>query len=209
MKKIVRMALSTVGLFVISIAFFLHLNGMLVASPPFLVATVQAPLDSEANADSSATSAVQVASDTDAAGAATVDAALPHEDTAPPAPQSGTATSAAARGDATGSPPSSGADSLAATARAPEGAVQQVAGAAPSTSEDDVSREDKLARLVRVYEQMRAKQVALILNTMPDDESAAILERMPERTAAKVMAGMSPEKAARMSRILVESDGHD
>ncbi len=208
MKKIVRVALAALGLFIVSIVFFLHLNGMVTAKPPFLVASV--PPNFVAETDSMATDSTMgnaegdstVVAQADDAESPDADAPVP-EDTAPPPPDASGASTT------TPSTTTAGSDSLAAP-MSPEGATQAVAGAAAAAGdEDEVSRDEKLERLVRVYEQMRAKQVALILNTMPDDESAAILAAMKERTAAKILAGMSPEKAARMSRLLVESEGHD
>ncbi len=63
--------------------------------------------------------------------------------------------------------------------------------------------ESKLSRLVRVYEKMRPKQVAVILTTMPDRQVVTILSHMKENKAAQVLAEIEPGKAARISQALM------
>lgn len=62
---------------------------------------------------------------------------------------------------------------------------------------------EKLGRLVKVYEKMRAKQVAMILNTMPDEKAAMILASMKEKNAAEVLAAIEAKRAARLSELIV------
>jgi len=69
--------------------------------------------------------------------------------------------------------------------------------------------EQKLGRLVSVYEKMRPKQVALILSTMPERQAVMILSRMKDNNAAKVLAELEPGKAARISQVLVNWSGHE
>lgn len=61
----------------------------------------------------------------------------------------------------------------------------------------------KLGRLVRVYEKMRPKQVALILSTMPEKQAVLILSNMKDKQTAAVLAEMDPGKAARISQLLM------
>ncbi len=62
---------------------------------------------------------------------------------------------------------------------------------------------ERLARLVKVYEKMKPKQVAMILGTMPDSKSAMILATMKDKSAAAVLAAIDPPKAARLSELIV------
>ncbi|NNE07838.1 MAG: hypothetical protein HKN20_04670 [Gemmatimonadetes bacterium] len=64
--------------------------------------------------------------------------------------------------------------------------------------------EQKLARLVKVYEKMRPKQVAVILGTMSIDQAAAILVLMKDKSAAEVLAATEAKRAARISQIMVQ-----
>ncbi len=68
---------------------------------------------------------------------------------------------------------------------------------------------ERMARLVRVYEKMRPKQVALILGTMPERQASSILQDMKDQSAAKVLAEMEPGKAARMSQLLIRTAGNE
>ncbi|GEM_PF-2419524 len=63
--------------------------------------------------------------------------------------------------------------------------------------------ESKLSRLVRVYEKMRPKQVAVILTTMQDRQVVTILSHMKENKAAQILGEMEPGKAARISQTLM------
>jgi len=95
------------------------------------------------------------------------------------------------------------------TMEAPSGGTSPAVGSDPGDAlETDVEPllpfdENKLARLVRVYEKMRPKQVAIILTTMPDRQVVTILSHMKENKAAQVLADMEPGKAARISQSLV------
>lgn len=64
----------------------------------------------------------------------------------------------------------------------------------------------KLTRMVRVYEKMKPKQVAQILDSLPDQSTVAILDSMSDRAAAKVIAMMDPGNAARLSQVLVQDE---
>ncbi len=64
--------------------------------------------------------------------------------------------------------------------------------------------QEKLARLVKVYEKMRPKQVAVILGTMSIDQAAAILVLMKDKSAAEVLAATEAKRAARISQIMVQ-----
>ena len=211
MKKMLGLVGSILGLFLFSILFFLTLNGMLVPRPPFLRAG-----KGYVAQDSTSTSAVNekrktaedrqgqlqkpeesVASRTNATGRRD----SLREDTSPPLPEeivTPATIPVTKRGRVVGE------TDTAQDGRAP----QEVAASEDSSKESakDVGPFDpeKMARLVRVYEKMRPKQVGLILDTMPDAQSVAVLRSMKDRAAAQVMAAMEPSKAARMSRLLVE-----
>lgn len=64
--------------------------------------------------------------------------------------------------------------------------------------------EAKLARLVKVYEKMRPKQVAVILGTMTIEQAAQILVLMKDKSAAAVLAATEAKRAARISQIMVQ-----
>ena len=69
--------------------------------------------------------------------------------------------------------------------------------------------ESKLSRLVRVYEKMRPKQVAVILTTMPDRQVVTILSHMKENKAAQILGEMEPGKAARISQTLLNWSAYE
>jgi flagellar motility protein MotE (MotC chaperone) len=53
--------------------------------------------------------------------------------------------------------------------------------------------------LVRVYEQMRPRDAAMIFNELPMEVLLEIVDRMPERRAAPILAAMEPEKARHLT----------
>jgi len=61
---------------------------------------------------------------------------------------------------------------------------------------------DPGARLARLYEGMRPKEAADVLQRLEPPLAAALLARMRERQAAKVLGAMSPAAAAELTRLL-------
>jgi flagellar motility protein MotE (MotC chaperone) len=86
-----------------------------------------------------------------------------------------------------------------------ESAVLGAESPAEDTAPAPAAEGPQLARLVRVYEKMRPKQVAQVFDSLPDEQTVAMLSKMNERAAAKVIAAMDPANAARLSQMLVET----
>jgi hypothetical protein len=119
-----------------------------------------------------------------------------------PNPERVAADSSSAPNDSLG-PAAASSDSL--------GPAEHPAGAPAEAPVDALLPFDeaKLSRLVKVYEKMRPKQVALILGTMADRQALLILTHMKDKDAAEVLAELEPGKAARISQILVNWSGNE
>jgi len=59
----------------------------------------------------------------------------------------------------------------------------------------DGQQEQKMVSLVKIYENMKPKEAALIFEDLAMDTLLSVAERMKERKLAAVMAKMNPEKA--------------
>lgn len=59
----------------------------------------------------------------------------------------------------------------------------------------DEQQEAKMGSLVKIYESMKPKQAALILEDLDMDTLLLVAERMKERKLSDIMAKMNPEKA--------------
>lgn len=66
----------------------------------------------------------------------------------------------------------------------------------------DTAAEDDLARLTKVYENMKPKQAAALFEEMDPSFAAGFLGRMRPEAAAAVMAGLSAEAAHAFSVVL-------
>lgn len=66
----------------------------------------------------------------------------------------------------------------------------------------DAAAEDDVARLTRVYEQMKPKDAAILFEQMDPRFAAGFLARMKPEASAGIMAGMAPESAYAVSVIL-------
>jgi flagellar motility protein MotE (MotC chaperone) len=60
----------------------------------------------------------------------------------------------------------------------------------------DGEREQRVANLVKMFESMRPKQAAAILEVTEDEIALEVLERMNQGKAGKTLAAMNPERAA-------------
>ncbi len=60
----------------------------------------------------------------------------------------------------------------------------------------DAEREARITHLVKMFEAMRPKQAAGILEVTEDSVALEVLERMKKDKAGKVLAGMTPDRAA-------------
>lgn len=66
----------------------------------------------------------------------------------------------------------------------------------------DTAAEDDIARLVSVYEAMKAKEAALLFEEMSPEFAAGFLGRMRPEAAAGVLANLTPQAAYSLSVIL-------
>lgn len=66
----------------------------------------------------------------------------------------------------------------------------------------DTAAEDDLARLTRVYENMKPQQAAALFEEMDPDFAAGFLGRMRPEAAAGIMAGLSAQAAHTFSVVL-------
>jgi hypothetical protein len=194
-KRVGLLAAGAVVVSLIALVVQLYVCGMLSLSAPHL-----RPAPGYAMADSILASwEAKKAADETAAETAIREGAAGQLPTAgeSPEPAASTADTAAEAQPQTGSGPEEAGTSLAP-------AESDSAGAGGEVGEPLLPfDETKLARLVRVYEKMRPKQVAIILMTMPDQQAVTILSHMKENKAAQVLAEMEAGKAARISQALV------
>ncbi|MFH1278418.1 MAG: hypothetical protein ABIK65_08575 [Candidatus Eisenbacteria bacterium] len=218
--RIILLAAGGVALFLGAIPFFLLMNGILNFEAPRL-----RPAEAYVLADSvlvayrmSLEEAAEAPPEGSPSAAGAVAAEIPAGSEAAPAaiegPMPASVTVAA----------STGGTGAAETHGVPEEADYEMMGPPiPESMRELVNREEeaaeenldqmmalqpeRMARLVRVYEKMRPKQVALILGTMPERQASSILRDMKDQSAAKVLAEMEPNKAARMSQLLIRAAG--
>jgi len=65
------------------------------------------------------------------------------------------------------------------------------------------AKPDPTARLVSIYEKMSPEDAAQILAHMNDSEVISLLIRMKERQVSGILTQMPPDRAARLSRMLL------
>jgi len=63
----------------------------------------------------------------------------------------------------------------------------------------DAQRDARILRLVKIYESMKPKEAARILEKLNMDTLLKVAERMKERRLAPIMAKMNPDKAREMT----------
>jgi len=68
-------------------------------------------------------------------------------------------------------------------------------------TEEEIAR---LRSLVKVYEGMKAKDAAVIFNTLDMEILVQVIERMSERKIAPILAEMDPQRARKLTVILAE-----
>ena len=66
-------------------------------------------------------------------------------------------------------------------------------------TELDGEREERVVNLVKMFESMRPKQAAGILEVTDDEIALEVLERMNQGKAGKTLAAMDPERAATLA----------
>lgn len=62
----------------------------------------------------------------------------------------------------------------------------------------------RISKLARMYESMKPKEAADIINKIDDNTAVQILLKMEEETAAKVLANLPALKAATLSKVLIK-----
>ncbi len=62
---------------------------------------------------------------------------------------------------------------------------------------------ERIAKLAKIYDGMKAQEIAAMMSNLDDETVVAILLRMSTRNAAKVLGILNPERAARISRQLM------
>jgi hypothetical protein len=85
-----------------------------------------------------------------------------------------------------------------------EPASLQQSGSAPEDQPSATPPEKESTHLVRVYERMRPKDAAPIVEQLEISLAVEILSRMPDRQAARILGAMAPERAARITAKLAE-----
>jgi hypothetical protein len=195
-KGILIHVLGAVATFVAAVLFMLFLNGMLSSKPPFIAG--HAPAGTQP--DSTAAQIQPVTAPGEEHGSLL----RPPPDSSPEGQQASTSWQPVAPIDTGLHDLPLGADEPATDpAVAASGEYPGAETPAEDTSPTPPADGPQLARMVRVYEKMRPKQVAQVFGSLPDDETVAMLAKMNERVAAKVIAAMEPSDAARLSQMLM------
>jgi flagellar motility protein MotE (MotC chaperone) len=70
--------------------------------------------------------------------------------------------------------------------------------------QQETLQEDRLRRMVKIYESMKPKEAAAIFNTLDMDVLLSVLGRMSERKSAPIFASMNPQRAQEVTIRLVE-----
>ncbi|MFD1883727.1 MotE family protein [Paracoccus pacificus] len=63
----------------------------------------------------------------------------------------------------------------------------------------DKARQDDLARMIALYDEMAPKDSAAVLSNLPPDFAAEILMRVDSGTGAKIIAAIDPRQAAELT----------
>jgi flagellar motility protein MotE (MotC chaperone) len=85
-----------------------------------------------------------------------------------------------------------------------EPAGLQQNGRVPEGPPSSTPPENETKHLVRVYERMRAKDAASIVEQLEVPLAVEILSQMTDRQAARILGAMAPERAARITARLAE-----
>jgi hypothetical protein len=203
-KGILVHVIGAVVTFVVAVVFMLLLNGMLSAKPPFIVGHGSPAADS---------TTVQTAPGEPAERHGSAEPAEGHSSAEPAAADTAAVSSSESTVLAASGPLiDTGLRNLPLGADEPaseEALAQYESYPGADTPAEDASAvppdTQKLARMVRVYEKMRPKQVAQVFGSLPDDQTVAMLSKMNDRAAAKVIAAMEPTNAARLSQMMVRT----
>ena len=70
--------------------------------------------------------------------------------------------------------------------------------------DQSAAEQERIEKLVKIYEGMRAKDAARIFNTLETEVLLSVLSRMSERKSAPIIAAMSPDRARSITILLAE-----
>ena len=65
---------------------------------------------------------------------------------------------------------------------------------------EDLSSEDRVARLVKMFSGMKPADAARVISGLTDAEGELLLTRMSPRQSSKVLGALDPRRAARLSK---------
>ena len=68
--------------------------------------------------------------------------------------------------------------------------------------EQQAAEKKRVTKLARLYNEMKPKDAAAIMDALNDDITIAILQRMDESQCAKILTAFEPEKSARLTRVI-------
>ncbi len=68
----------------------------------------------------------------------------------------------------------------------------------------DEAEEARLRELVAVYQRMRAKDAAAVFNGLEDEVLVEVASRMREQNLAEILGAMAPERARRLTTLMIE-----
>jgi flagellar motility protein MotE (MotC chaperone) len=64
-----------------------------------------------------------------------------------------------------------------------------------------------ITNLAKLFDSMKAQEVAAIIQNIPDGKVGLILQKMKKQNASKVMAELPSERAATITMQLIDMDG--
>lgn len=68
--------------------------------------------------------------------------------------------------------------------------------------EQEAAERKRVSKLARLYNEMKPKDAAAVMDDLDDDMAISILQRMDESQASAVLSQFEPSKAARLTRIM-------
>lgn len=75
---------------------------------------------------------------------------------------------------------------------------------AKQQEEREKAEKKRVTKIARLYNEMKAKDAAKVMESLDIDLCIAILQRMDEGNAAKVLAAFEPERAAQITQIIYQ-----
>lgn len=70
----------------------------------------------------------------------------------------------------------------------------------------DVEKQNRITKLVKIYQKMSAKDVVPLLENLDEDLMLNVLYRLKEKNQSQILSLMDPEKAAKISKMLLSAD---